>query len=97
MGRKQDCIHERKNICPKQQEAQREDPTRESQFSGCRIFRTTKDARTDQMKLLVARTKRRYQEVYIRIFQMLTKQSLASEEVRRIIPIGDPIRTMVGD
>jgi len=49
------------------------------------------------MKLLVARTKRRYQEVYIRIFQMLTKQSLASEEVRRIIPIGDSIRTMVED
>jgi len=32
MGRREDCIHGRENICSKQQEAQREDPTRESQF-----------------------------------------------------------------
>ena len=30
MGRRWNCIYGRKNICPKQQEAQREDPTRKS-------------------------------------------------------------------
>ena len=60
MRRRWDCIHRRKNICPKQQEAQRKDPTRESQLSGCRTSRTIKDARIDQIKLLVARTKRRH-------------------------------------
>ena len=90
MGRKWDCIHGRKNIYPKQQEAQREDPTRKSRLSRCRISRTTEDARTDQMKLLVARAKRKRQEIHIRMFQMSTKQSPASEKVRKTIPIGDP-------
>ena len=30
MGRRWDCIHGMKNVCPKQQEAQREDPIRKS-------------------------------------------------------------------
>jgi len=49
------------------------------------------------MKLLVARTKRRHQEIHTRMFQMLTKQSSALEEVGRTIPIGDSTRTMAGD
>ena len=97
MGRRQDCIHERKNICPKQQEAQRENSTRESQLSGCRAFRTTENARIDQTKLLVARIKGRHQEICTRMFQVPTKQSLASEEVRRTTPIGNSTRTMAGD
>jgi len=64
---------------------------------GCRTSRTTEDARIDQMKLLVARTKRRHQEIHIRMFQMSTKQSPASEEVRRTTPIGNPTKTMAGD
>jgi len=59
--------------------------------------RTTEDARIDQMKLLVARTKRRHQEIHIRMFQMSTKQSPASEEVRRTTPIGNSTKTMAGD
>jgi len=49
------------------------------------------------MKLLVARTKRRCQEIHTRMFQMSTKQSLASEEVRRTTPIRNPTRTIAGD
>jgi len=49
------------------------------------------------MKLLVARTKRRHQEIHTRMFQISTKQSSASEEVRRTIPIGNPTRTMAED
>jgi len=49
------------------------------------------------MKLLVARTKRRCQEIHTRMFQISTKQSPASEEVRKTTPIGDPTRTMAGD
>jgi len=30
IGRRWDCIYRRKNICPKQQETQRKDSTRES-------------------------------------------------------------------
>ena len=55
------------------------------------------NARIDQTKLLVARAKRRCQEICIRMFQMLTKQSPASEEVRRTIPIENPTRTIAGD
>jgi len=97
MGRRWDCIHGRKNVHLKHQEAQRKDPTRESQLSGCGISRTTEDARIDQIKLLVARTKRRHQEIHTRMFQMLTKQSPVSEEVRRTTFIGNPTRTMAGD
>ena len=97
MEREGDYIHRRENICSKQQEAQREDPTRESQLSRCGTSRTTEDARTNQTKLLVARTKRRHQEIYTRMFQMSTKQSPASEEIRRTTPIGDSTRTMAGD
>jgi len=46
------------------------------------------------MNLLVARTKRKHQEIYTRMFQMSTKQSPALEEVRRTTPIGNPTRTM---
>jgi len=70
---------------------------KKSQLSGCGTSRTTENARTDQMKLLVARTKRRHQKICTRMFQMSTKQSPASEEVRRTIPIGDPTRIMAGD
>ena len=97
MERRWDCIHGRKNICPKQQEAQREDSTRESQLSRCKTSRITEDVRIDQTKLLVTRTKRKCQEIYTRMFQMSTKQSPASEEVRRITPIGNSTRTMVGN
>ena len=97
MERRWDCIHRRKNICPNQQEAQREDSIRESQLSECRISRITKDARIDQTKLLVTRTKRRCQEICTRMFQMSTKQSSALEEVRRITPIGNSTRTMAGN
>ena len=60
MEKRWDCIHGRKNICPKQQEAQKEDSTRKLRLSGCGTFKTTEDARIDQTKLLVARTKRRH-------------------------------------
>jgi len=49
------------------------------------------------MKLLVARTKRRCQEIHARMFQISTKQIPASEEVRRTTPIEDPTRTLAGD
>jgi len=68
MGKRWDCIHGRKNVCSKQQEAQRKDPIRESQLSGCGTSRTTEDARIDQTKLLVARTRKRHQEIHTRIF-----------------------------
>ena len=97
MKRRCDYIHGRKNVYSKQQEAQRKDPTRESQLSGCEISRMTENARIDQIKLLVARTKRRHQEICTRMFQMLIKQSPISEEVRRTIPIGNSTRTMAGD
>jgi len=97
MERRWDCIYGRKNVCSKQQEAQRKDPTRESQLSGCGTSRITEDARIDQTKLLVARIKRRHQEIHTRMFQMSTKQSPASEKVRRTTPIGNPTRTMAGN
>jgi len=50
-----------------------------------------------QQRILVARTKRKRQEIHTRMFQMSTKQSLASEEVRRTTPIGDSTRTMAED
>ena len=62
MERRWDCIYGRKNICPKQQEAQREDSTRESQLSRCKTSRITEDVRIDQTKLLVTRTKRKCQQ-----------------------------------
>jgi len=68
MERRWDCIYGRKNICPKQQEAQREDSTRESRLSRCETSRTIEDVRINQTKLLVARTKRRYQEIHTRVF-----------------------------
>jgi len=49
------------------------------------------------MKLLVARTKRKHQEIHTRMFQMSTKQSLASEKVRRTTPIGNPTKTLAKD
>ena len=97
MGRRWNCIHGRKNINPEQQETQEEDSIRESWLSGYRTSRTTTDARIDQKELLVARTKGRYQEICTRLFQMSTKQSPASKEVRRATPIGNSTRTMAGD
>jgi len=49
------------------------------------------------MKLLVAKTKRRHQEIRTRMFQISAKQSSALEKVRRTTPIGNPTRTMAGD
>jgi len=49
------------------------------------------------MKLLVARTKRRHQEICTRMFQMSTKQGLALEEVRRTTPIRNPTKTIAED
>jgi len=42
----------------------------------------------------VARTKRGYQEIYTRMFQMLAEQSSTSKEGRRITSIGYTSRTM---
>jgi len=42
------------------------------------------------MELLVARSKERYQEIHTRLLQMLTEQSSASEEIRRITSIEIP-------
>ena len=97
MGRRWDCIHRRKNICPKQQETQEKDSTRKSQLGGCGISRTAKDARIDQIELLVARIKRRHQEICTRMFQMLTEQSSELEEVRRVISIGHSTGTIARD
>jgi len=72
-------------------------PKRSMTLSKCGTSWTTEDARTDQTKLLVARNKRRHQEIHTRMFQMSTKQSPASEEVRRTTSIGDPTRTMAED
>ena len=65
-----------------------------SQFSRHRTSRTTKDTRTTQAKLLVARSKRRYQEICARLFQMLAKQSPTPEEIRRVTSIKYSIRTI---
>jgi len=43
----------------------------------------------DQEELLVARAKKRHQEIYTRLFQILTKQSPASKEIKRVTPIGN--------
>jgi len=52
------------------------------------------NTRIDQEELLVARAKRRHQEIYTRLFQMPTKQSPASKEIGRATPIGKISRTM---
>ena len=44
-----------------------------SQSGGCGASRTTKDVRTTQTELLVARSKRRCQEIYARLLQMSAK------------------------
>ena len=55
------------------------------------------NTKKDNYNGLVARAKRKCQEICTRIPQMSTKQSPASEEVRRTTPIGDSTRTLVGD
>ena len=97
MGRRQDCIHGRKNICPKQPETQGKDSTRESWLNGCGISGTAKDVKIDQIELLVARLKRGHQEIYTRLFQVSTKQSTAPEEVRGITFIEHSTETIAGD
>jgi len=52
------------------------------------------NARIDQEELLVARTKRRHQEICTRLFQIPTKQSPVSKEIRRATSIGNISRTM---
>ena len=59
-----------------------------------RASRTTINARIDQEELLVARAKGKYQEICTRLFQIPTKQSLVSKEIRRATPIGNISRTM---
>ena len=82
------------NLHSKQQEAQRMDFTEESQSCGCWSSRTTKDDRTGQKKLLVARTQRKHQEIHVVLYKMSTKQDSALMETRRTSPIGDTTRTM---
>jgi len=53
------------------------------------------NAKIDQEELLVARVKERCQEIYTRLFQMPTKQSPVSKEIRRATSIGNILRTMV--
>jgi len=52
------------------------------------------NARIDQEELLVTRAKGRHQEIYIRLFQMPTKQSSTSKEIGRATLIGNISRTM---
>jgi len=47
------------------------------------------------MKLLVARAKKRYQEICSGMLQMSTEQSSTSEEIGRTISTGNTLRTMV--
>jgi len=68
--------------------------TRKLQLSGCRTSGTAKDVRITQTKLLVARFKRRCQEVCTRLFQISTEQSSTSEEIRRITSIENTPRAM---
>jgi len=42
----------------------------------------------------VARAKERHQKIYTRLFQVPTKQSPASKEIGRAIPIGNISRTI---
>ena len=74
------------DIHSKQQEDQRINLTKESQSYRCRSPRTTKDDRIGQKEPLVARTQRRHQKIYSRMFQVSTEQSPTSEEIKRIIP-----------
>jgi len=46
---------------------------------------------------LVARTQRRYQEIYAGLYKMSTEQGSASTETRRTSPIGNTTRTMAGN
>ena len=70
----------KKNLYSKQQEDIRASLTRKSQFSRCRISRTIKDTQVNQKELLVARDKRRHQEICLRIYEILAKQSSAYKE-----------------
>ena len=56
---------------------------------------TTKDDKTGQKKLLVARTQRRHQEIHAELYKMSTEQDSTLMETRRTLPIGDTTRTMV--
>ena len=70
----------KKNLYSKQQEDTRASLTRKSQSSRCRTSRTIKDAQVNQKELLVARDKRKHQEICSRIYEMLAKQSSAYKE-----------------
>jgi len=52
------------------------------------------NTRIDQEELLVARAKGRRQKICTKMFQIPTKQSPASKEIRRATPIGNISRTM---
>ena len=97
MGRRWNCVSERKDICSKQQKDQGENSMGKSWSSRYRAFRTTKDARTTQMELLVARSKRRCQEICTRLLQVSIEQSPISEEIGRTTSIGNTSRTMARD
>ena len=78
IGRQWNSLCWKKNLYSKQQEDTRVSLTRKS--SRCRTSRTIKDAQVNQKELLVARDKRRYQEICSRIYEMLAKQSSAYKE-----------------
>ena len=61
-------LYERENIYFKQQKAQGKDTMEKPQFSRCGTSRTAKDNGVDQKKLLVARSKERYQEICAKMF-----------------------------
>ena len=71
--------------------------TGESRSCGCGSSRTTKDDRTGQKKLLVARTQRKHQEICAGLYKMSTEQGSASMETRKTSSIEDTTRTMVGN
>ena len=75
----------------------RADPIRKSWSSRCRISRIRANTWVHQEELLVARDKRQYQEIYLRIYQVLTKQSTTHEESRRTSSIGNTGRIMAGN
>jgi len=53
------------------------------------------NAQVNQEELLVARNKKRYQEICLRIHQVSTEQSATHEESRRTLSTGNIGRTMV--
>ena len=67
---------------------------RKLQSSRYKISRMTKNSWVDQKELLVARNKRWYQKIYLRIYEMPTKQSIIHEESGKTLSVGNTRRTM---